>query len=79
MLHEEVELRWDELQCIIEDFQLLEKLRPSLIVGVSEYKRSDGISHYFVIIQAYYRAPLFLLDRAPVREKFCREKCTQLR
>ncbi|XP_076665106.1 two pore segment channel 1 isoform X1 [Andrena cerasifolii] len=33
MLHEEVELRWDELQCIIEDFQLLEKLRPSLIVG----------------------------------------------
>ena len=79
MLHEEVELRWDELQCIIEDFQLLEKLRPSLIVGVSEYKCPDGISHYFVIIQTYYRAPLFLLDRVPVREKFCREKCTQLR
>ncbi|XP_031828550.1 two pore segment channel 1 isoform X2 [Nomia melanderi] len=33
MLHEEVELRWDELQCIIEDFQILEKLRPSLVVG----------------------------------------------
>ncbi|KZC12738.1 PREDICTED: two pore calcium channel protein 1-like [Dufourea novaeangliae] len=33
MLHEEVELRWDDLQCIIEDFQILEKLRPSLIVG----------------------------------------------
>ncbi|XP_012350107.1 two pore calcium channel protein 1 isoform X3 [Apis florea] len=33
MLHEEVELKWDELQYIIEDFQLLEKLRPSLIVG----------------------------------------------
>lgn len=35
MLHEEVELKWDELQCMIEDFQILEKLRPSLIVGVS--------------------------------------------
>lgn len=35
MLHEEVELKWDELQYIVEDFQLLEKLRPSLIVGVS--------------------------------------------
>ncbi|OAD53411.1 Two pore calcium channel protein 1 [Eufriesea mexicana] len=33
MLHEEVELKWDELQYIVEDFQLLEKLRPSLIVG----------------------------------------------
>ncbi|XP_076547770.1 two pore segment channel 1 isoform X1 [Osmia lignaria lignaria] len=33
MLHEEVELKWDELQCMIEDFQILEKLRPSLIVG----------------------------------------------
>lgn len=35
MLHEEVELKWDELQCIIEDFQLLEKLRSSLVVGGS--------------------------------------------
>ncbi|XP_066600553.1 two pore calcium channel protein 1-like [Prorops nasuta] len=33
MLHEEVELRWNELQCIIEDFQLLETLRSSLVVG----------------------------------------------
>lgn len=33
MLHEEVELKWDELQYVIEDFQLLEKLRPSLVVG----------------------------------------------
>lgn len=33
MLHEEVELKWDELQCIIEDFQVLEGLRSSLVVG----------------------------------------------
>lgn len=35
MLHEEVELKWDELQCIIEDFQTLENLRLSLVVGGS--------------------------------------------
>ena len=35
MLHEEVDLRWEELLNWIQDFQLLERLRPSLIVGVS--------------------------------------------
>lgn len=35
MLHEEVEVKWDELQYIVEDFQLLEKLRSSLPAGVS--------------------------------------------
>lgn len=35
MLHEEVELKWDELQCMIEDFQMLENLRNSLVVGGS--------------------------------------------
>ncbi|KAH0955047.1 hypothetical protein HN011_005174 [Eciton burchellii] len=35
MLHEEVELKWDELQCIIEDFQTLENLRSFLVVGGS--------------------------------------------
>ncbi|XP_012535254.1 two pore calcium channel protein 1 isoform X1 [Monomorium pharaonis] len=35
MLHEKVELKWDELQCIIEDFQTLENLRNSLVVGGS--------------------------------------------
>ncbi|KAL6441388.1 hypothetical protein ACFW04_003544 [Cataglyphis niger] len=35
MLHEEVELKWNELQCIIEDFQILENLRNSLVVGGS--------------------------------------------
>lgn len=35
MLHEEVELKWDELQCIIEDFQILENLRNFLVVGGS--------------------------------------------
>lgn len=35
MLHEEVELKWDELQCIIEDFQTLENLRSALVVGGS--------------------------------------------
>ncbi|XP_043269050.1 two pore calcium channel protein 1-like isoform X2 [Venturia canescens] len=33
MLHEEVELRWDELQAIVQDFQLLEHLRSNLVVG----------------------------------------------
>lgn len=35
MLHEEVELKWNELQCIIEDFQILENLRNFLVVGGS--------------------------------------------
>lgn len=35
MLHEEVELKWEELQCIIEDFQTLENLRSALVVGGS--------------------------------------------
>lgn len=35
MLHEEVELKWNELQCIIEDFKTLENLRNSLVVGGS--------------------------------------------
>ncbi|XP_034946569.1 two pore calcium channel protein 1-like isoform X2 [Chelonus insularis] len=32
MLHEEVELKWDELQSIIQDFQILEQLRPTLMI-----------------------------------------------
>lgn len=35
MLHEEVDLRWEELLIWIQDFQFLEKLRPELVVGVS--------------------------------------------
>lgn len=35
MLHEEVELRWDELQSVVQDFNLLEQLRSTLVVGVS--------------------------------------------
>ncbi|KYN42644.1 Two pore calcium channel protein 1 [Trachymyrmex septentrionalis] len=37
MLHEKVELKWNELQCIIEDFQILEDLRNSLVVGGSTF------------------------------------------
>ncbi|XP_053597869.1 two pore calcium channel protein 1 isoform X2 [Microplitis demolitor] len=33
MLHEEVELKWDELQSIIQDFQILEKLRSLLTIS----------------------------------------------
>ncbi|XP_033207244.1 two pore calcium channel protein 1-like isoform X2 [Belonocnema kinseyi] len=33
MLHEKVELKWEELQSIVEDFQLLEQLRSSLMSG----------------------------------------------
>ncbi|KAK0159692.1 hypothetical protein PV327_010782 [Microctonus hyperodae] len=35
MLHEEVELKWSELQSIIQDFQLLEQLRSTLMIGSS--------------------------------------------
>lgn len=35
MLHEEVDLKWEEIQAWVFDFQLLEKLRSDLIVGVS--------------------------------------------
>lgn len=37
MLHEEVDLKWEELQAWVQDFQLLEKLRSDLIIGVSVY------------------------------------------
>ncbi|XP_026679156.1 two pore calcium channel protein 1-like, partial [Diaphorina citri] len=33
LLHEEVDLKWDEIQSWIQDFQLLEKLRNDLVVG----------------------------------------------
>ncbi|XP_012287108.1 two pore calcium channel protein 1 isoform X2 [Orussus abietinus] len=33
MLHEEVELKWDELQSLLQDFQFLDQLRSFLIVG----------------------------------------------
>ncbi|KAK7873151.1 hypothetical protein R5R35_006372 [Gryllus longicercus] len=33
MLHEEVHLKWEELQSWVQDFQLLEKLRQDLVVG----------------------------------------------
>ena len=35
MLHEKVELKWEELQSIVQDFQLLEQLRSSLMSSVS--------------------------------------------
>jgi hypothetical protein len=35
MLHEEVDLRWEELLNWIQDFQMLERLRPELVVGVN--------------------------------------------
>jgi hypothetical protein len=35
MLHEEVDLKWEELQAWVQDFQLLERLRADLVVGVS--------------------------------------------
>lgn len=35
MLHEEVDLKWEEIMSWIQDFQLLEKLRPEFVVGVS--------------------------------------------
>ncbi|KAJ9576217.1 hypothetical protein L9F63_006950 [Diploptera punctata] len=33
MLHEEVDLKWEEMQSWVQDFQLLEKLRSDLVVG----------------------------------------------
>lgn len=35
MLHEEVELKYDELQPIVNDYRLIEKIRLFLPVGVS--------------------------------------------
>ena len=35
MLHEEIEIRWDDLQSTVQDFNLLEKIRRSIPVGVS--------------------------------------------
>jgi hypothetical protein len=35
MLHEEVDLKWEEMQTWVQDFQLLERLRSELVVGVS--------------------------------------------
>lgn len=35
MLHEEVNLKYDDLQSIIQDYQLLEKIREFLPIGVS--------------------------------------------
>jgi hypothetical protein len=34
MLHEEVDLKWEEMQAWVQDFQLLERLRADLVVGV---------------------------------------------
>lgn len=36
MLHEEVHLKWEEVQSWVQDFHLLESLRNELVVGVSE-------------------------------------------
>ncbi|PNF19757.1 Two pore calcium channel protein 1 [Cryptotermes secundus] len=33
MLHEEVDLKWEEMQAWVQDFQLLERLRADLVVG----------------------------------------------
>lgn len=35
MLHEQVQIEWDHIQNIIQDFYLFEKIRPNLIIGVS--------------------------------------------
>lgn len=56
MLHEEVDLRWEELIIWIQDFQFLEKLRPELIVGVSIYSFIHFILHstnikFLIILQ----------------------------
>lgn len=35
LLHEEVDLKWDDVVALIQDFNILEKIRPDLVVGVS--------------------------------------------
>lgn len=37
MLHEEVEINWETIQNIIQDFSVFEKIRSELIVGVSNF------------------------------------------
>lgn len=34
MLHEELHLKWEELSVLLRDQQLLDSLRPQLVVGV---------------------------------------------
>lgn len=33
LLHEEVDLKWDDVVALIQDFNILEKIRPDLVVG----------------------------------------------
>lgn len=55
MLHEEVELRWDELQTVVQDFQLLEQLRSTLVVGVSWLKFMSIIHNGGLINETDFR------------------------
>lgn len=61
MLHEEVELKYDELQSIVQDFNLLEQIRAFIPVGVSiiefEYiesyeriKRNNSLLSFFRLL-----------------------------
>lgn len=76
MLHEEVELKWDELQYIVEDFQLLEKLRPSLIVGVSfKFQKICFLllCNYIIMLQG---TTVFIGSRPRTREVLQRKMYT---
>nr|CAD7396974.1 unnamed protein product [Timema cristinae] len=44
MLHEEVHLKWEEMQSWVQDFQLLERLRADLIVGRNAAKKTSKLS-----------------------------------
>ncbi len=48
MLHEEVNIKWEDILTWVHDFQLLEKLRPELVVGVSIRKSYLDFVYYAV-------------------------------
>lgn len=49
ILHEEVDLKWDDVQSIVKDFRLLEELRSFLVVGVSVVEQDNNVKVIVVI------------------------------
>ena len=80
MLHEEVELKWEELQSIVQDFQFLEQLRSSLINGVSSYLTYLAMDIFILEFGIFiFRALHHLLDRGLVHVRFSKQGCTLMK
>lgn len=55
MLHEELHLKWDELSRLLRDQQILDSLRPYLVVGVSQHylRLLFSLSFYYSLHSIY--------------------------